>query len=50
LSPARTGIVPAAGMTSASDMLATFNEQPRNANVGLSKTFDDRFVKKAAGM
>jgi NitT/TauT family transport system substrate-binding protein len=44
-----TGIIPAAGMKSASDMLVTFDEELRKANVDLSKTFDDRFVKKAAG-
>jgi NitT/TauT family transport system substrate-binding protein len=45
-----TGIIPAAGMKSASDMLTAFDPELKDANVDLAKTFDDRFVKKAAGM
>ena len=44
-----TGIVPAAGMKSANDMLVAFDEELKDAKVDLGKTFDDRFVKKAAG-
>jgi sulfonate transport system substrate-binding protein len=44
-----TGLIPAAGMKSAADMLLAFDEELKNANVDLTKTFDDRFVKKAAG-
>ena len=43
-----TGIIPAAGMKSANDMLVAFDEELKDAKVDLSKTFDDRFVKKAA--
>ena len=45
-----TGVIPAAGMKSASDMLVAFDPELKEANVNLAKTFDDRFVKKAAGM
>ena len=44
------GVIPAAGMRSASDMLVAFDAELREAKVDLAKTFDDRFVKKAAGM
>jgi NitT/TauT family transport system substrate-binding protein len=44
----RTGIIPEAGMKSALDMLAKFDDEIKNAKIDLSKTFDDRFVKKAA--
>src|SRR5436309_6223799 len=44
-----TGIIPAAGMQSASDMLVAFDDELKSAKVDLAKTFDDRFVKKAAG-
>src|SRR5262249_9466494 len=44
-----TGIIPAAGMQSAADMLLAFDDELKNAKVDLAKTFDDRFVKKAAG-
>jgi NitT/TauT family transport system substrate-binding protein len=43
-----TGIIPAAGMKSAADMLLAFDEELRGANIDLAKTFDDRFVKRAA--
>ncbi len=43
-----TGMIPAAGMKSAADMLLAFEEELREAKVDLAKTFDDRFVKKAA--
>ena len=45
-----TGVIPAAGMKSASDMLVAFDPELKEAKVDLAKTFDDRFVKKAAGM
>jgi len=44
-----TGVIPAAGMRSASDMLVAFDDELKNAKVDLAKTFDERFVKKAAG-
>ncbi|MEA2906984.1 MAG: sulfonate transport system substrate-binding protein [Alphaproteobacteria bacterium] len=43
-----TGIIPAAGMKSANDMLVAFEEELKDAKVDLAKTFDDRFVRKAA--
>jgi NitT/TauT family transport system substrate-binding protein len=42
-----TGVVPAAGMQSAADMLLAFDDELKSAKVDLAKTFDDRFVKKA---
>src|SRR5262249_21152759 len=45
-----TGIIPAAGIQSASDMLVAFDEELKGAKFDLAKTFDDRFVKKAAGL
>jgi len=44
-----TGIIPAAGMQSAADMLLAFDDELKNAKIDLAKTFDDRFVRKAAG-
>ena len=44
-----TGVIAAAGMKSASDMLVAFDEELKNAKFDLAKTFDDRLVKKAAG-
>ena len=46
----RTGLIPPAGMQSAADMLTAFEQELEDAKVDLAKTFDDRFVKKAAGM
>ena len=43
-----TGVIPAAGMKSAADMLLAFDEELKAANIDLAKTFDDRFVKRAA--
>jgi NitT/TauT family transport system substrate-binding protein len=43
-----TGIIPEKGMQNALDMLQKFDPELRDAKVDLSKTFDDRFVKKAA--
>ncbi|HKA80354.1 MAG TPA: ABC transporter substrate-binding protein [Xanthobacteraceae bacterium] len=45
-----TGIIPAAGMQSATDMLVAFDAELKDAKVDLAKTFDGRFVRKAAGM
>jgi NitT/TauT family transport system substrate-binding protein len=45
-----TGVIPAAGMRSANDMLVAFDDELKGANVDLARTFDDRFVKKAAGL
>ena len=45
----KDGIVSAAGMKNAYDMLVQFDEELKKAKVDLPKTFDDRFVKKAAG-
>ena len=44
-----TGVVPQAGMQSAADMLLAFDEELKSAKIDLSKTFNDRFVKKVAG-
>jgi NitT/TauT family transport system substrate-binding protein len=44
-----TGVIPAAGIKSASDMLISFDDELKNARFDLARTFDDRFVKKAAG-
>ena len=43
-----TGVLDPSGMKSTSDMLTKFDSELAGANVDLSKTFDDRFVKKAA--
>src|SRR6266849_3942388 len=43
-----TGVIPAAGMKSAADMLLAFDDELKDAKVDPAKTFDDRFVKKAA--
>ncbi|HWP24750.1 MAG TPA: ABC transporter substrate-binding protein [Xanthobacteraceae bacterium] len=45
-----TGVIPPEGMKSAYDMLVQFDEELRKAKIDLSKTFVDRFVKKAAGI
>ncbi len=44
----KDGIVSEAGMKSVNDMLVKFDEEMKSAKVDLSKTFDDRFAKKAA--
>jgi NitT/TauT family transport system substrate-binding protein len=36
-------------MRSAADMLYAFEQELRDAKIDLSKTFDDRFVRRAAG-
>ena len=43
-----TGVLDPSGMKSTSDMLTKFDPELAGANVDLSKTFDDRFVKQAA--
>jgi NitT/TauT family transport system substrate-binding protein len=44
-----TGVIPAAGMKSAADMLIAFDQELKDAKVDLAKTFDDRFIRKATG-
>ena len=44
------GVIPAAGMRSASDMLVAFDDELKGASVDLARTFDGRFVRKAAGL
>lgn len=44
----RTGVIPKEGMESAYNMLKEFDPELSTAKVDLAKTFDDRFVKKAA--
>ena len=43
-----TGLVAADGMKSTNDMLVKFDNELKGTSVDLSKTFDDRFAKKAA--
>ncbi|MCC6776335.1 MAG: ABC transporter substrate-binding protein [Hyphomicrobiales bacterium] len=43
-----TGVIPAAGMQSAADMLLAFDPELKDAKIDLAKTFDDRFVKRAS--
>jgi NitT/TauT family transport system substrate-binding protein len=43
-----TGVIPAAGMRSAADMLLAFDPELKDAKVDLATTFDGRFVTKAA--
>ena len=43
-----TGIIDPAGMKSVNDMLTQFDAEMKGTSVDLAKTFDDRFVKKAA--
>ena len=45
-----TGVLDPSGMKSTSDMLTKFDPELAGANVDLSKTFDDRFVKKAGAL
>ena len=44
----KDGIIPQAGMKNALDMLVQFDEEMKGTKVDLSKTFDPRFVQKAA--
>jgi NitT/TauT family transport system substrate-binding protein len=44
----KTGLITRQGMNSALNMLATFDPELKDTKIDLQKTFDDRFVKKAA--
>jgi NitT/TauT family transport system substrate-binding protein len=44
----KTGLIPEKGMQNANEMLILFDKEVADAKVDLKKTFDDRFVKKAA--
>ena len=44
-----TGLVAPAGMQSSADMLTAFDPELKAAKVDLSRTFEDRFVRKAGG-
>lgn len=44
----KTGVVPAAGMQSALDMLKQFDKDLAATNIDLAKTFDGRFAAQAA--
>jgi NitT/TauT family transport system substrate-binding protein len=44
----KTGLITRQGMNSALNMLATFDPELRGAKIDLRKTFEDRFVKRAA--
>jgi NitT/TauT family transport system substrate-binding protein len=44
----KTGLIPDKGMQNANEMLVLFDKEVADAKVDLKKTFDDRFVKKAA--
>lgn len=45
----KTGVIPESGMKNALNMLVEFDPELKAANVDLAKTFDPRFVTKAAG-
>ena len=45
----KSGIIPEQGMKNANEMLILFDQEVADAKVDLRKTFDDRFVRKAAG-
>jgi sulfonate transport system substrate-binding protein len=44
-----TGLIAPASMQSSADMLTAFDPELKAAKVDLSRTFEDRFVRKAAG-
>ena len=44
----RTGIITRQGMNSALKMMATFDPDLKDKKIDLRKTFDDRFIKRAA--
>jgi NitT/TauT family transport system substrate-binding protein len=46
----RTGVISEQGMKNAYNMLVQFDKELAAAKVDLAKTFDGRFVQKAAGM
>ncbi len=43
-----TGVIPAAGMKSANDMLVKYDDELKGAQVDLTKTFEGQFAKKAS--
>jgi NitT/TauT family transport system substrate-binding protein len=45
-----SGVIPAAGMQSAADMLTAFDAELKDAKVDLAKTFDGRFIRRASRM
>jgi NitT/TauT family transport system substrate-binding protein len=45
----RTGLIPAEGMASVYELVKSLDPELESAKVDLATTFDDRFVKKAAG-
>jgi len=45
----RTGVIPAAGMQSAADMLLAFDDELKGAKIDLGKTFDRSFREKGRG-
>ena len=44
----KTGVIPEKGMQNANEMLVLFDKEVADAKVDLKKTFDGRFVQKAA--
>jgi NitT/TauT family transport system substrate-binding protein len=44
----KTGIIPQKGMQNANEMLVLFDKEVADAKIDLTKTFDGRFVQKAA--
>jgi NitT/TauT family transport system substrate-binding protein len=44
----RTGIITRQGMNSALKMMATFDPELKDRKIDLAKTFEDRFIKRAA--
>ena len=44
----QTGVIPESGMKNALNMLVEFDPELKSATIDLPKTFDGRFVKKAA--
>ncbi|HZD28507.1 MAG TPA: hypothetical protein VE251_07430, partial [Xanthobacteraceae bacterium] len=44
----RTGIITRQGMNSALKMMATFDPDLKDKKIDLQRTFDDRFIKRAA--
>ena len=45
----RTGIITPQGMQNGLNLLLQFDPEMKDARIDLNRTFDDRFVKKAAG-
>jgi sulfonate transport system substrate-binding protein len=44
----KTGVITEKGMQNGYQLLAQFDPELKGAKVDLAKTFDDRFVRKAA--